>query len=868
MKRISPGIITGIFLFWGMLLCADVANDRELGDGAFYAGDYPNAIAAYEKVLAAADRTGDRNLWAECSLNLATAYLHSGKLLQAKNILESFRKRYQLRSSGTLEGEIMAAEGKFAEAEKFFLTMLPANPTEDDGRLFSLAMLYMNSGRVEEACHLFMKISGRVGMVWQPAELTELHSLLASGRVVQAGKAMGKLAARPQSPWRKYAAREAVYAHIRLEKLREAAVLLKQIPAEFYNSDAELLHYLLQARLGQTADFKKNFQSFLDRISPRQYRRLLELFTEAAQSAENAKDHEFAANLLKEALNFTGDITAKRNIHRQMLVALLKFSPGRTVTSAQDYFRNFPMADDRFSLLSDTAAILYNRKNFNEALKLYSFITDNTAGSSKEALRIRLNAASGAVNCAEAVKDFPALEKFNRIIIREAAIPVSVVAQNRYAAFLEKSGQIKKAGMELDAALQHARISGDASLIDKTAFLLLEFHIRHQNSDGISKCGRLLENSSNNHFAAVARMELGKLAADRQDYVNARNSFLSAVSLSDAEVTAPATFMAALMAYRDNNFRNAGHEFLACAVQFPKFEKIPEALFIAWEIFYDPDEASPEASQASALLRDKHSKTNAFAVMVLKMASAMRNSSIREYSMLIKDLLTVEKNFAGQIFAAEAALLRAVFIDRQGDPLEALKILSSLHEYPDRNLAAESCFRAGEIYFRLNRYADAKKQFLNASALNPDSWGADIALLRAGDCGMAGKSPLPQALVNEAAGYFAQIARRSEHRMLILEAFCKHAMAMEHSGRTAEAIQSYENAIQTAINIHSQGMIPTALWLEKSCESALRLTAANGDIKARQKGLQLLERCRHVLADDNMVKILRDNFLKELSKAK
>ena len=56
----------------------------------------------------------------------------------------------------------------------------------------------------------------------------------------------------------------------------------------------------------------------------------------------------------------------------------------------------------------------------------------------------------------------------------------------------------------------------------------------------------------------------------------------------------------------------------------------------------------------------------------------------------------VEENFAGKSYAAEAALLRAVFADRAGKSPEALQILNGLHENTDKFLAAESLLRTGE----------------------------------------------------------------------------------------------------------------------------------------------------------------------------
>ena len=286
-------LLTAVLMISGMVFCADTSDERRLGDEAFYAGDYRNAIGSYESVLRSADKAKDAGLWRSVALNLATAYLHDQKLSAARTLLEGFRRRYPGYPIGVVEGELLAAGGRYAEAEKVLLTAATDSNHMEDARLFALGRLYMMTGRIAEACELFLLVSGRIGETSSPAALTEAGKALYSGRAAEAYRQAGRLFIHPESPWHFYAAAEAAYALIRLGRIADAATVLAEIPADKRTVNVELLQYLVESADGKYQNLKKNHAAFMEKIPVQLHSRALELFSRAAGAAGKAGDHGF-----------------------------------------------------------------------------------------------------------------------------------------------------------------------------------------------------------------------------------------------------------------------------------------------------------------------------------------------------------------------------------------------------------------------------------------------------------------------------------------------------------------------------------------------------------------------------------------------
>ena len=328
MRFLCRTLLTAVIL-GGAALQADEASQRRLGDAALYAGDYRNAISSYRSALTLADREGNPDGWAASALNLGVALLHNGDTEAARKIYEEFRRRYPLRSAGTLPGDLLVAEGKYDEAEKFFRSLLAGDTTSADATTFSLATMYMKTGNPAKAYKLF-----------------------------------ASLAAKKDSPWHQSAVNEMIYALIRQKKPAEAVAKIGAIPPAERNVDVELLLYMAEAHSGKISNLKKNFQPFLEKMPPSPHIRVLEMLSTAADAADRAGDHAFASDILRQAGKFTMEKSIRQELHRRLILNALKYDLKEAAAEVRSFASQYPDAADRAQAVLKVAGELYKSGNY------------------------------------------------------------------------------------------------------------------------------------------------------------------------------------------------------------------------------------------------------------------------------------------------------------------------------------------------------------------------------------------------------------------------------------------------------------------------------------------------------------------------
>ena len=800
------------------VLYADEAVQRKLGDAAFYAGDYRNAVSSYISALELADKENKPDGWAATALNLGVAYLHNGDIANAQRIYEEFLRRYPLRSAGTLPGDLLAATGKHAEAEKFFHSLLSGDPAIIDAAEFSLATLYLKTGRIKEAHRIF-----------------------------------SRLAAKKDSPWQISAGNEAIYSLIRLARYSDALAEIGTIPQEKRNVDIELMQYLAEAYAGKTGNLEKNFRTFLEKIPPHPHVRLTELLAVAAETARQEGKLQFAVEALRQALAFSNDPKDKANLHKSLINILLAEDQQTAAEEACNYTRLYPAAVDRAMVVMAAAQQMKNQKN---ALKLYSFISRGNFTADE-----KITAAMEAADVAESTREFGVLEKISDFLSGQLPVKRKIDYQCRYAAYLEKNGKNQRAEKVLNNALETAREAKNTSLIENVMLELLNFSWRNKNDQQLDQWAAALENSKSAMHRNTAKKALGELLNRAGKYEEARKKFLDAANALP-EKEAPSLFMAAAMAAKSFDYAVAAKEFFSLAVKYPDFAKTPEALFMAADLYSTVNDTL-KANKAADILQEKYSKSQAFASLVLRNASEIGNAG--DIDGALKELEKLEKEFTPSPVADEAAMLRGVFLAQSGKESVAEKIFRRLQKSENPHHAAESNLRLGEILKKRGELSSAYTAFTESAKYNPGSLLSDGASLRAGDCLMAEKMPLAEEKALKAQEIFEKLAKESKFAPIRLESLYKAGKAHEYQNRKSEALTHYENTIYTAVNMIDQGMIPEANWCEKSCEDALRLIAEKGGTGSLQRGMRLIERCRKLmLPDGEFTEKMRDFFRKEL----
>lgn len=798
------------------MLFADEAVQRRLGDAAFYAGDYPNAISSYVSALELADRENKPDGWAASALNLGVAYLHNGDIARARQIHDEFCRRYPLRSAGTLPGDLLAAEGKYIEAEKFFKSLLANNPEMADATRFSLGMLYLKTKKFSSAYDVFTKLAAK------------------------------------ESPWQNAALNERLYALICLKRYSEALAVIGGIPPAKRNADVELMLYLAEVYSGKTSNLEKNFNKFLEKMPPSPHLRLMELLAQASTVARKAGNYDFASRALYQALSFSVDSRTRRELHKMLVETLMAYSLPDAAEQARKYALTYPSAADRMQVISSVANA---QKDPSIALKLYMFVIQGQFTMAE-----KIAAAKAAVALAEKTKNFAELKKINDFLIANLPLEESVDYQCRYAAFLEAGGKYDLTLAQLNDAVKRAGTSGKLQISQKPMVKLMEFYWRNNDPEAVSKLAGQLAASPVSAYAYSAKMAQGQILDKNGDYERAREKFIEAAKIAPAGV-AEAKFQAALMAKKADDFATAAPEFMELAEKYPDFAKTPEALFMAADLFSTIN-AAGKANHAAALLQKKYSNSSAFAALILRNAAEKGNAG--DIDGALKELKELEKKFSSSPVADDAALLQGIFLARK-DAAAAIQIFSRLRNSGKKQLAAESGWRLGDLLFRRGDLTGAYDEFIRSAEQEPGTLVSDVAYGRAGDCLLAGKMPLPQANISGALKIFQNLAESSKFSQIRLQALFKSAVAFEYMGERAKALEAYEKTVYWACEMNRQGVTPDSQWCVRAVEAALRLIAENRVPGALQRGLRLIELSNDLLLwEGDFSERMRKSFRQQL----
>ena len=795
-KNFLQPVTAAILLIYGITVAADELSEKRLGDAALAAGDYRSAIASYESSLILADDAGNPDVWAESALKLGFARLCDGNLTGARAVYNEFRRRNPLRSAGTLPGDLLAAEGKYQEAERFFIAITASDPALADAATFSRGMSKLRTGDLPEAYKLFMSLAEKTGSDWQYP-----------------------------------AVNEAVYVLIRMGKATSAFAELGRVPADKRSREWELLRYFAEAESGKIDDFKNVFDSFIEKQLPHPHSRLVELLSAASRAAVKNGDDKFAVECLTSAVDFAQEEALKRELLRRLINVYAEKSPLEALQYAEKYVSLFPSADDSGQVLLNVGKLLVEKGEYVKAFQIFTQAAQNVLLRQVD----RLSGAAEAIAVAVKIPESPDVKSFYRMLTEQSAVEKRIFWMVQFSRHLEEQKKYSDARKVLQRALEIA----PEKMKEKQHFDLLNFFIRTGNIAGIQREADFLAGSVKPLYQATANFELAKIYEKQGNYSESRKFYLSAGKFADTPLRLPALFSAAIMAYKLQQYSVAAEELEDFAEKNPDYFRTPEALFHAFEAYNNAGNSSAAEKVAEKLKKD-YAQSDALAVFFIRQALQRGNEG--DLSGAIADLEKVEESFAKSPLAQEAAMYKAIFLERYGSGDEALKIFKELLSGKNSvQIAAESAIRAGEILAKRNNFAEAGKFFMLAAEKNASPLFSDAAILRTIDCVLAQNSA-DQALLNETAGKCEKLAAGTPFPDIRLQALYKLGLVREQSGEYEKAVSAYEKLIYAALDIRRRGVNPDPQWCIRAVEAALQLISSNPRAGALQRGMRLTDR--------------------------
>ena len=760
-----------------LLPAADTTAEARVADAALAAGDYANAVSGYRNAMKEADQDNDADAWAVNAVKLGNTCLLSGDLDAAREVYAEFRRRNPLRSAGTLPGNLLAAEGKYAEADRKLGALAASDPSLADEARFCQGMARTRAGNFAGAYAIFSKLGA------------------GKGRWAEAGRC------------------EAVYALIRQRRFADALAELGAIPAAERNEQWNLLRFMAEAFSGKTEGFKKEYSAFMSKAAHYPQLRLIELLSTVAQAAVNKSDTDFAVQCLHGALDLTADELGRRELVRRLINVYAPNFPERAKAEALRYAKDFPSAPDRGGILINVGRILTAKGLPPQAWEVFSSVAKDRSF----AMADRLAAAAEATAVAEKLPSADPVEFYTMLGRESRTAGARAEWQLRHAAYLERRGDRAGALRKYREALRTA----PAAQRETMHVALLNYFLRIGDEAGVRKEADFLCGSAKPAHRAAAQFELGKLAAKAGNYDEAGKFFREA-AVPVWKHQADAEFQAARMSLWLRQYAAAADGFGRFARKRPDSPLAPEALYHAAAAL----RAAGKTAEVPAIiqqLENKYAQSQAWAYFVLDRAA--QSAAGGKLTEAIAELERFEKKFAGTPAGTEIALQKAVYMDRNGRTDDSVKAFRALLERKDlaAPTAAECAWQLGEILFRQGRYAEAKEMFLRSAGLNGGTVFADAAVGRAVDCDLIRSASLDAAKLREVTDRCEKLANETRHPDIKLQALYKLGQCRESAGEYSKAVEAYERTLYCAAEMQTRGIAPDRQWCVRAADAALEL---------------------------------------------
>jgi len=798
---------------------------------AFAAGDYRLADKLYTQVRAAAAQAGDDEAWMEDTIALARVKARFGDPAGARRLLTEFTKRFPAHSTGALPGELLVAEGRIPEAEKFFRELrdsaAPGDRLRGDAEL-ALAYLQLRFGSTVRA-------------------LEELTRLEADARL-----------RRDARPWR-------IYAMIRAERAAEALKLIAASASEFVPplppTRLKVLELLAKARSGAASEFAAEWKKLRAVLLPRPDDLVFELLDTAAKQAVRAERPEQAAAYWSDAYDFASSDEARRDALRKLFSCHAGRRDGRQAAAvARRYARSFPDAPDRAQLLTGAGRLLAETNRYKEALALFKQVVDDGELLADE----RRDAAHDAAAAAARIGDHETAKRyFNYFISSADTAAKQQRAQILYADYLLQRRKLAEA----ERVLRQVAASPLRDIADTAGRLLIrvlsargDYRSALAEAEKLCRSGNRSSAGFGEYQAAFLTERLGRRAEARERYLK----FIGRHKQDDN--LRPARFAAAKLALDAGKFATAAQEFRGYAADYPGDPHVGGALF--WAVragVMGGDATSAEA--AFAALKTSPGVGPEYYAAALQLVEYLRETGAADRGLAILDAL--DRSKCGEAEAALLGLMRAKLLAAAGRRAEAVAEAETvLRSYPASQVAADAAFLAGDLRFNAGEPSEALPRLLRARELRPSGVFGEVAAARIAECRVAiyQEKQRPEDGQDElraAAEEFSRLAGGAKVPEIRLLSKFKLGWCREYLGETEAAMDAFMETLLYARELKRGGRSFDPQWCFRSVTEALRLlVGSDAPPDARQLGTRIIE-CAQSLdlpGGDAQFRALRDEF--------
>ena len=798
MGALALPALLGAFMFGS----AETPGDASMrqGDAAISTGDRKSAERFYLRALEQGKE--DITLWSTALFRLGTLALQRNDIPRAKALLQEFRQRIPAGSAGTLPGEIMAAEGDYAGAEKFFNTLISRNDVFADQARFGLADIRIKQQKYEEALKILVPLKeSRSAHIARRSEYAQILTLIKMGKIAEA------------------------------EKLLE--IPLK----ESRDSNFMMLRLLCAAKSDDIGFFRKHYQQAVTGVEADEFVSTVSEF--GAELAAKKSDPLYAAKLYEDAFCFALDSGRKRELAGKLFSCCAAFDAERAAQVAEKYARLFPHASDRALMQMQSGRLLASQGKYSQAVKFYM----NVVHDSENLLVERRAAALEGASAAEQGGLVKEAEYFYDLLITNSPeISEREQASLQYAGFLMRRREYSRAAKILDRLFR----SSSAAVREQAAYRLLQAKSSESVlSEKEIQYSSLLEKSRDRkiaEFGCFISAEIARISGRSNKEV--REKYLEFIKKYPASKFVPqARFHAARLAGKGGKYIEAAKEFISFADKFPEHKNSGAARFMAIDYFCRASDTAAAAEQLKKL-REQRKYPEAFSAGLLYIGEYMLNRNECKKALELISEMTSGKDFEHFSSRADMLYLQARLHARLKDYDNAVAALDKLIAgFPGSQESADANFLAGNLRFDVyNDYKRAEQHFKRAYELASGAVTSNACAGRLADCRYTMYLGNKDAeLLASAEEIFRMLAEKAVLPAMRLQAQYKAGKCRETAGDSEKAFEDYEQVLYLALSLRESGLMPEQRWCELAAYNAIQLALSQKDFEANTRAQQILQ---------------------------